>query len=197
LSFAGTPVIYYGDEIGMGDNIYLGDRNGVRTPMQWNDNHNAGFSAAPTERLYAPPISHSAYRYEAVNVAAQRENPTSLLNWMKSMIALRKRYRVFGRAGMELLYPGNRAVLAYLRRHEDQVVLAVANLSRFHQPFALDLSEFAGRRPVELLGGSVFPTIDRSPYRLNLGPHGFMWLAMEQGSEEESGGEAEMNRAVA
>src|ERR1700739_2354844 len=166
LSFPGTPIIYYGDEIGMGDNIYLGDRNGVRTPMQWNGDRNAGFSSASPARLYSPVIMDPVWGYEAINVEAQQGDPSSLLNWMRNMIALRKLFRVFGRGTMEFLNPPNRKVLAYLRRYEDQQVLCVANLSRFAQPVDLELAELAGMTPVEMIGYVQFPIIERQPYRL-------------------------------
>ncbi len=176
LSLPGTPVIYYGDEIGMGDNIYLGDRNGVRTPMQWNADRNAGFSRSTPARLYSPVIMDPIYGYEAVNVEAQLSDPSSLLNWTRNMIALRKLFRVFGRGTLEFLDPANRKVLAYVRRHEGEQVLCVANLSRFAQPVELDLSAYEGMLPVEMLGYVEFPVIRREPYRITLGPYGFMWF---------------------
>ena len=168
FSLPGTPVIYYGDEIGMGDNIYLGDRNGVRTPMQWTGDRNAGFSRADPARLYAPPIMDPVYGYQAINVEAQERAPFSLLNWMKRMIALRKQFKVFGRGTLEFLHPPNRKVLAYVRRHEDELVLCVANLSRTVQPVELDLSAFTGMTPVEMLGLTEFPRIGELPYFLTL-----------------------------
>jgi maltose alpha-D-glucosyltransferase / alpha-amylase len=176
FSFPGTPIIYYGDEIGMGDNIYLGDRNGVRTPMQWSGDRNAGFSAATPGRLYSPVIMDPIWGYEAINVEAQQGDPSSLLNWMRNMIALRKLFRVFGRGTIEFLSPPNRKVLAYIRRYEDQRILCVANLSRFAQPVDLELGELAGMTPVEMIGYVLFPTIDRQPYRLTLAPYGVLWL---------------------
>jgi maltose alpha-D-glucosyltransferase/alpha-amylase len=178
FSFPGTPIIYYGDEIGMGDNIYLGDRNGVRTPMQWNADRNAGFSAATPSRLYSPVIMDPAWGYEAINVEAQQGDPSSLLNWMRNMIALRKLFQVFGRGTMEFLDPANRKVLAYLRRYEDQQILCVANLSRFAQPVDLELAKLAGMTPVEMLGYVQFPTIEKQPYRLTVGPYGVLWLEL-------------------
>jgi maltose alpha-D-glucosyltransferase/alpha-amylase len=178
FSFPGTPVVYYGDEIGMGDNIYLGDRNGVRTPMQWNGDRNAGFSRTTPARLYSPVIMDPIFGYEAVNVEAQQGDPSSLLSWMRNMIALRKLFRVFGRGTLEFLNPSNRKVLAYLRRYEDQQVLCVANLSRFAQPVDLELPELEGAIPVEMLGYVDFPPIGKQPYRLTLGPYGFFWLEM-------------------
>ncbi len=183
FSFPGTPVLYYGDEIGMGDNIYLGDRNGVRTPMQWNADRNAGFSRTSPARLYSPVIMDPVVGYEAVNVEAQQGDPSSLLSWMRNMIALRKLFRVFGRGSLEFLNPSNRKVLAYLRRDEEQVVLCVANLSRFAQPVDLDLPELEGAVPVEMLGYVDFPPIGKQPYRLTLGPYGFFWLELHAQSE--------------
>ena len=179
FSFPGTPVIYYGDEIGMGDNIYLGDRNGVRTPMQWTGDRNAGFSRADPARLYSPVIMDPIYGYDAVNVEAQLADSSSLLHWMRNMIALRKLFRVFGRGTLEFLSPANRKILAYLRRYETDQVLCVANLSRFSQPVELDLSSLAGMTPVEMLGYTEFPRIDTQPYRLSLGPYGFFWFELQ------------------
>ena len=147
FSFPGTPILYYGDEIGMGDNIYLGDRNGVRTPMQWTGDRNAGFSRAVPAKLYSPVVMDPVWGYEAINVEAQQGDSSSLLNWMRNLIALRKLFRVFGRGSLEFLHPSNRKVLAYIRRSEDEIVLCVANLSRFAQPAQLDLSEFDGMVP--------------------------------------------------
>jgi maltose alpha-D-glucosyltransferase/alpha-amylase len=180
FSFPGTPILYYGDEIGMGDNIYLGDRNGVRTPMQWNADRNAGFSTATPAKLYSPVIMDPVWGYEAINVEAQQSDPSSLLNWMRNMIALRKLFGVFGRGTIEFFNPENRKVLAYLRRYEDEQVLCVANLSRFAQPVDLDLSELEGSTPVEMLGYVEFPTIGRQPYRLTLGAYGFLWLELHK-----------------
>ncbi|MCC7498045.1 MAG: maltose alpha-D-glucosyltransferase [Bryobacterales bacterium] len=180
FSFPGTPVLYYGDEIGMGDNIYLGDRNGVRTPMQWSADRNGGFSRANPARLYSPPIMDPIYGYEAINVEAQEESPASLLQWMRNMIALRKLFKVFGRGGMEFLLPANRKVLAYARRYENDLVLCVANLSRFSQPVELDLREFSGMTPVEMLGYTEFPRIGEAPYLLTLAPYGFYWFELQR-----------------
>jgi maltose alpha-D-glucosyltransferase/alpha-amylase len=179
FSLPGTPVIYYGDEIGMGDNIYLGDRNAVRTPMQWSADRNAGFSTANRQRLYLPVIVDPEYHYEAVNVEAQQNNPHSLLWWMKRLIALRKRYRAFGRGALELLHPENRKVLAFLRRYENELILVVANLSRFVQYAELDLSAFNGMVPVEIFGRVRFPAIGDRPYFITLGPHDFYWFSLE------------------
>jgi maltose alpha-D-glucosyltransferase/alpha-amylase len=186
LSMPGTPVIYYGDEIGMGDNIYLGDRNGVRTPMQWNNDRNAGFSRADWARLYSPLIMDPVYGYNAVNVEAQQRIPTSLLNWTKRLIAVRKRYRAFGRGSLEFLHPENLRVLAYIRRYEHETILCVVNLSRFVQYVELDLSEFMGWQPVELIGETRFPTIGELPYFLTFGPHAFYWFRLESPPEEGS-----------
>jgi len=179
FSLPGTPVIYYGDEIGMGDNIYLGDRNGVRTPMQWSADRNAGFSRANPQRVYLPVITDPEYHYEALNVEAQQNNPNSLLWWMKRMIALRKRYKAFSRGTIEFLYPENRKVLAFLREFEDERILVVVNLSRHAQYLELDLSRFRGAVPVELFGRTDFPSIGEWPYLLTLSPHTFYWFALE------------------
>jgi maltose alpha-D-glucosyltransferase / alpha-amylase len=178
LSFPGTPIVYYGDEIGMGDNIYLGDRNAVRTPMQWNADRNAGFSTATPARLYSPVIMDPVLGYQAVNVEAQQGDPSSLLNWMRNMIALRKLFTVFGRGSIEFLNPENRKVLAYIRKFGDEQVLCVANLSRFAQPVDLDLSKLEGITPVEMLGYVEFPAIGQQPYRLSLAPYSFLWLEL-------------------
>jgi maltose alpha-D-glucosyltransferase / alpha-amylase len=183
LSFPGTPVLYYGDEIGMGDNIYLGDRNSVRTPMQWNADRNAGFSTATPGRLYSPIIMDPVWGYEAINVEAQLSDTSSLLHWMRNMIALRKLFRVFGRGTIEFLNPANRKVLAYLRQYEGEQVLCVANLSRFAQPVDLDLSKLEGMIPVEMLGYVEFPTVDRQPYRFTLAPYSFLWLELQRKAE--------------
>jgi maltose alpha-D-glucosyltransferase/alpha-amylase len=180
LSLPGTPVIYYGDEIGMGDNIYLGDRDGVRTPMQWSPDRNAGFSRANPQSLYLPPIIDPEFHYETVNAETQEKNPGSLLWWMRRTLALRKRYEVFGRGELELLHPENRRVLAYLRRDEERCVVIVANLSRHAQYVELDLSRFRGSAPVEMFGQTEFPPIGDLPYLLTLGPHAVYWLAIEQ-----------------
>ncbi len=182
LSMPGTPVIYYGDEIGMGDNIYLGDRDGVRTPMQWSPDRNGGFSRGDPARLVLPPIQDPLYGFQAVNVEAQARDPHSLLNWTRRMLAVRRRTRAFGRGAMRLLYPANRKVLAYLREHDGDAILCVFNLSRAAQAVELDLSSCAGRVPVEMLGGVSFPPVGQLPYLLTLPPYGFYWflLASEQ-----------------
>ena len=179
LSFPGTPIIYYGDEIGMGDNIYLGDRNGVRTPMQWNADRNAGFSRAVPARLYSPVIMDPIWGYQAINVESQLSDQSSLLHWVRNMIALRKLFQVFGRGSQEFLAPANNKVLAYIRRYGDEKVLCVANLSRFAQPVALDLSEFEGMVPVEMLGYVYFPPIGKQPYAITLSPYAFLWLELQ------------------
>ena len=179
LSLPGTPVIYYGDEIGMGDNIYLGDRNGVRTPMQWSGDRNAGFSSSNRQRLYLPVILDPEYHYEAVNVEAQEANPQSLLSWMRRIIGLRKRYQAFGRGTIEFLHPENRKVLAFVREYGEERILVLANLSRFSQFAQLDLSEFAGQVPVELFGRTEFPVPGDQPYQVMLGPHAFYWFSFE------------------
>jgi maltose alpha-D-glucosyltransferase/alpha-amylase len=184
FSFPGTPVIYYGDEIGMGDNIYLGDRNGVRTPMQWSADRNAGFSRANPQRLYLPVIIDPQYHYEQVNVEAQQSNPYSLLWWMKRLIAQRKRFRAFGRGSMEFVHTENRKVLAFIRRYEDEIILVVANLSRYVQCFDVDLSQYRGMVPVELSGSTRFPEIGERPYLLNLGPFAFYWFELQRQREE-------------
>jgi maltose alpha-D-glucosyltransferase/alpha-amylase len=180
FSFPGTPIIYYGDEIGMGDNLYLGDRNGVRTPMQWTGDRNAGFSRADPARLYSPVVMDPVYGYQAVNVEAQESDAASLLQWMRNMIRLRKQFKVLGRGTIEFLSPSNGKVLAYVRRYRDNVILCVANLSRTVQPAELDLSGFAGLMPVEMLGFTEFPTIGTAPYFLTLGPYGFYWFELER-----------------
>ncbi len=182
LSMPGTPVIYYGDEIGMGDNIHLGDRGGVRTPMQWSPDRNGGFSRADPAKLVLPLIMDSLYGYDAVNVEAQAADPPSLLNWMRRMLAVRSRFRAFGRGTQRLLYPGNRKVLAFLREYSDgdtqEIVLCVSNLSRTAQAVELGLAEFAGRLPVDMIGGAVFPPIGQLTYLLTLAPYGFLWFVL-------------------
>jgi len=179
FSFPGTPILYYGDEIGMGDNIYLGDRNGVRTPMQWTADRNAGFSRANPAQLYSPVIMDPVWGYQAINVEAQQSDPSSLLNWMRNMIALRKLFQVFGRGKLRFLPSENRKVLAYVRQDGNEQVLCLANLSRFAQPVQLDLSEFEGMMPVEMLGYVEFPVITKQPYPLTIGPYGFLWLELQ------------------
>ncbi len=179
FSLPGTPVLYYGDEIGMGDNIYLGDRDGVRTPMQWNGDRNAGFSKADFARLYAPPIMDTIYGYQAINVEAQERDPSSLLQWMKRLIALRKRYKVFGRGTLGFLHPRNRTILVYYRELDDEKILVVANLSRHVQPAEIDLARFRGLTPVEMFGRVSFPIIGEEPYFLSLAPSSCLWFQLE------------------
>jgi maltose alpha-D-glucosyltransferase/alpha-amylase len=180
FALPGTPVVYYGDEIGMGDNVYLGDRDGVRTPMQWSADKNAGFSRANPQRLAAPVIIDPMYHYEAVNVETEQASPASLLWWTKHTIALRRRHHAFGRGSIEVLHPENRAVLAFVRALDDERILAVHNLSRFAQFVELDLSAYAGLVPTELFGRGELPPIGTSPYPLTLGGHGFYWLSLER-----------------
>ncbi|MCB9730537.1 MAG: maltose alpha-D-glucosyltransferase [Deltaproteobacteria bacterium] len=186
MSMPGTPIVYYGDEIGMGDNIYLGDRDGVRTPMQWSADRNAGFSRADPARLYLPAIMDPVYGYEAVNVERQNRDPSSLLNWMRRLITVRRQHRAFGRGALRFLYPGNRKVIAYLRTFEGETLLCVANLSRAAQPAELDLAEFDGRVPVELLGRSAFPPIGELPYFITLPAYGFYWFVLAEEAEAPS-----------
>jgi maltose alpha-D-glucosyltransferase/alpha-amylase len=180
LSMPGSPIIYYGDEIGMGDNFYLGDRNGVRTPMQWSPDRNAGFSRADPQQLYLPPIMDPIYGYEAVNVEAQTRDRSSLLNWMRRMLAVRKSSQAFGRGTLRFIRPGNRKVLVYLRQYGDDTILCVVNLSRSAQPAEIDLSEHKGAMPVELLGRSVFPPVGDLPYLLTLPAYGFYWFRLSR-----------------
>lgn len=199
LSMPGTPIIYYGDELGMGENIYLNDRNGVRTPMQWSGDRNAGFSKALFAQLYSAPIMDPVTGYQAINVESQTLDPSSLLNWVKTIIKLRKQHKVFGRGTMELLYPANRKVFAYLRRYEGETVLCVANLSRYPQSVDLDLSEFEGVAPTEMFGLGTFHQISREPYVLTLGPYNFYWLMLtkEAGSAPIPAATRELEAAVA
>jgi len=178
FSLPGSPVLYYGDEITMGDNIYLGDRNGVRTPMQWTGDRNAGFSTADPSRLYQPVITDPIFHYQAVNVEASQRSPTSLLNWLKRLIRLRKQHPVFARGTLEFIDGGNERAIAYLRSYGEETMLVVNNLSRFAQPVKLNLSRFAGCTPVELMGNTAFPPIEEAPYFLSIGPHGFFWFKL-------------------
>jgi maltose alpha-D-glucosyltransferase / alpha-amylase len=198
FSFPGTPILYYGDELGMGDNIYLGDRNGVRTPMQWSADRNAGFSRANPARLYSPVVMDPVWGYEAINVEAQQSDQSSLLNWMRNMIALRKLFRVFGRGTLTFLMSENRKILAYVRQLDGELVLCVANLSRFAQPVQLDLAEFEGLAVIEMLGYVEFPTIGKAPYPLTLAPYGFLWLELQgkRQSSEPSRGNRDLELAV-
>jgi maltose alpha-D-glucosyltransferase/alpha-amylase len=178
LSMPGSPIIYYGDEIGMGDNIYIGDRNGVRTPMQWSIDRNAGFSRTDPQRLYLPVIMDPIYGYQAVNVEAQSRDPSSLLNWTRRILAVRRQYHCFGRGTLEFVRPQNRKIIAYTRSCGAEVVLCVANLSQTAQAVELDLSKYKGRVPVELMGRNSFPPIGDLPYFLTLPAHGFFWLLL-------------------
>ena len=184
FSLPGTPVLYYGDELGMGDNFFLGDRNGVRTPMQWSGDRNAGFSRANPQELFLPIIFDPEYHYEAVNVETQQQNPNSLLWFTKRMIAMRKKHPVLGRGTLRFLQPDNRRVLAFLREDETETLLVVANLSRYPQFLELDLSEFAGKEPRELFGYTAFPRITDDHYRLSIGPHSTFWFTIETGADQ-------------
>ena len=178
FSLPGTPVLYYGDELGMGDNIYLGDRNGVRTPMQWTSDRNAGFSRADPAALFAPPIMDPVYGYQAINVEAQERSPHSLLQWFRRMLALRRQHRTFGRGSIRFLQPANRKALAYVREGDGERILVVANLARTVQPVELDLSEFKGLTPIEMVGRTEFPRVGELPYFLTLGPYAFYWFQL-------------------
>ena len=179
LSLPGSPFLYYGDEIGMGDNIYLGDRDGVRTPMQWSADRNAGFSQADFARLYFPVIMDPVYGYQAVNVEAQQRYGTSLLNWVREMIHLRQRHPVFGRGSLEFVKPSNRKVFAFTRTDDHEAMLCVFNLSQFSQAAELDLAAHVDRVPFEMMGSTQFPTIGEHPYQLALGPRGFYWFVLK------------------
>src|SRR5216110_2784240 len=178
MSLPGTPIIYYGDEIGMGDNIYLGDRNGVRTPMQWTPDRNGGFSRCDPARLYLPMVMDPVYGYEAVNVEAQSRSLASLLSWTKRLISVRKSSKVFGRGSLTFIRPANRSVLVYVRQYENEVVLCVANLSRSAQAAEIDLAAWRGRIPFEMLGRTNFPPIGEGAYLVTLGPYGFYWFQL-------------------
>jgi maltose alpha-D-glucosyltransferase / alpha-amylase len=180
FSLPGSPFLYYGDEIGMGDNVFLGDRDGVRTPMQWSADRNAGFSTADFEQLYFPVISNPLYGYQAVNVESQQRYDTSLLHWMRQIIHLRQSHHVFGRGTMTFVKPENRAIFAFARAYENETVLCVFNLSQYAQPVQLDLAQFAGAIPVEMLGKTFFPQISTEPYQLALGPWGFYWFLLQR-----------------
>ncbi len=176
FSLPGSPILYYGDEIGMGDNIFLGDRDGVRTPMQWSPDRNAGFSRADFAQLYSAPLMDPVYGYQALNVEGELRDPSSLLHWLQRMLQVRKRHPLFGIGSFEVLSAENPSVLAYVREWENDVVLCVNNLSRFAQPVELSLQRFEGRTPIELLGRVPFPRIGELPYLLTLGPYGFYWF---------------------
>ncbi len=180
MSMLGTPIVYYGDEIGMGDNIYLGDRNGVRTPMQWNGERNAGFSNADPERLYSPVISNAVYGYQAINVDSQKRSDHSLLRWMKSLIQLRNSFQVFGRGSIQFLKPANHRVLAYVRQFGEGTVLVVSNLSSSAQAVELDVRRFKGYIPIEMFGRNLFPRFGDLPYLLTLGPYQFYWFQLRR-----------------
>jgi maltose alpha-D-glucosyltransferase/alpha-amylase len=179
LSLPGSPVLYYGDEIGMGDNIYLGDRDGVRTPMQWNADRNAGFSTADPQQLYLPTILDPVYGYQALNVEAQMRSSSSLLHWTRKMLAVRRQHPVFGMGDYHELGSSNPSVLAFVREFGDDKVLCVNNLSRFPQPVELDLRRFEDMVPVELTGLVHFPKVGELPYQLSLPGHGFMWFGLQ------------------
>jgi maltose alpha-D-glucosyltransferase / alpha-amylase len=193
FSLPGSPVLYYGDEIAMGDNIYLGDRDGVRTPMQWTGDRNGGFSRADFAQLYAPPLMDPVYGFQAVNIEAQLRTPTSLLRWLHRFIALRKEHPVFGLGEYKALPTTNPRIFAHIRTYADDVVLCVHNVARSAQAVELDLSEYEGRHPVEMFGRSRFPRIGELPYLLTLAPRGFFWflLEKEQEPEDDDGGEHE------
>jgi len=180
MSLPGSPILYYGDEIGMGDNVYLGDRNSVRTPMQWTSGPNAGFSTADPERLWLPLVSNAVFGYQAVNVEAQERNPTSLLHWMRRLIQVRKQARIFGRASIEFLKPDNHRVLAFTRSIGRDTILVVCNLAGTAQAVDLDLSRLAGAIPIEMFGGSVFPRIGTAPYIMMMGPYDFYWFRLRR-----------------
>ena len=186
FSMPGSPIVYYGDEIGMGDNVFIGDRNGVRTPMQWSPDRNAGFSRADPQRLYLPPIMDPVYGYQSVNVEAQLRDPSSLLSWTKRMLNVRKTSQAFGRGSRRFLRPGNRKILAYLREYGADSILCVANLSRSAQPVELNLTAFKGRVPVEMIGRTAFPPVGELPYLLTLAAHGFYWFRLTTDAEAPS-----------
>jgi maltose alpha-D-glucosyltransferase/alpha-amylase len=182
FTLPGSPVLYYGDEIGMGDNVHLGDRNGVRTPMQWSGDRNAGFSRADPSALYQPVILDPIYNFQGVNVEAQLRSPSSLLNWLRRLIQVRRDYKVFGRGSLEFLPCRNRRVVAYIRRLQDDIALIVNNLSRFPQAIELELASYAGMTPMEMAGKAPFPPITDRPYQITLGPYGYYWLRLEKPS---------------
>ena len=187
FSMPGTPVLYYGDEIGMGDNYYLGDRDGVRTPMQWNADRNAGFSSANPQKLYLPVILDPEYQYESVNVEVQQRNSNSLLWWMKRVIGMRNHYKVFGRGSIRFLSPKNPKILAFVREYEDEVMLVIANLSRYSQAAEIEMADFAGYTPVEVFSHNKFPQVTEAPSVFTVGPHGYYWFLLEKEAEKESG----------
>jgi maltose alpha-D-glucosyltransferase/alpha-amylase len=185
MSMPGTPILYYGDEIGMGDNVYLGDRNGVRTPMQWSDDKNAGFSEGDSAALYSPLIVDPPYGFYGTNVEAQERTKTSLLRWMRRLVGVRKKYRAFGRGSFQVINAHNRRVLVFMRRYEGENILCVHSLSRYAQAVEIDLREFAGCVPVELWSDQPFPAIGALPYLLTMGPHGFYWFRLASKEEAE------------
>ena len=185
MSLPGSPVLYYGDEIGMGDNIYLGDRNGVRTPMQWTADRNAGFSQAESAAMYFPLIVDAPYGYQTVNVEAQEKTASSLLHWMRALITLRRRYKAFGRGTFEPLLPANRRALCFVRRYDDEIILCVNNLARHAQYVELDLAEYTGWTPIELWSGAPFPAITAAPYLLTLSGRDFLWFKLQGPGEPE------------
>jgi maltose alpha-D-glucosyltransferase/alpha-amylase len=180
FSLPGSPFLYYGDEIGMGDNIYLGDRDGVRTPMQWTADRNAGFSQADFARLYFPVIMDPVYGYQAVNVEAQQRYSTSLLNWVREMIHLRRRHAVFGRGAIKLIKPDNRKIFAFTRSYLEETVLCVFNLAQSAQPVELELKDYKGCTPIEMMGEARFPRVGTCPYQLALAPRGFYWFLLSE-----------------
>ncbi len=180
FSLPGSPVIYYGDELGMGDNIFLGDRNGVRTPMQWSSDKNAGFSSADSEQLYLPVTTNPNYHYEAINVYAEKRLPYSLLSWMKNIIGIRKQKKAFGRGYIEILRPSNTKILAFIREYGDERILCIFNLSRHAQHFELNLEQYAGMIPIEMFGNVNFPAIKKEPYPFTLTGHRFMWFELRK-----------------
>lgn len=185
FSFPGTPTIYYGDEIGMGDNVYLGDRNGVRTPMQWSPDRNAGFSLANPNQLYLPPIMDPVYGYQSLNVENRENQPASLLNFMKKMLAVRKKYKSFGRGTIDFLKPKNNKILAYIRAYEDEKIFCIVNLAKTSEFFELDLSAFNGHNLVEIFGQSVFPKIDQQKYVFMMQPHSFFWFEIKNSDSDD------------
>jgi len=180
FSMPGSPILYYGDEIGMGDNIYLGDRDGVRTPMQWTPDRNGGFSRADFARLYLPPIVDPVYGFQAVNVEAEMRDQSSMVHWMRRMLQVRKQHPLFGTGSFEVIPADNPSVLAYVRCEGDDIVLCVNNLSRFAQPAELPLQRFDGKTPIELLGRVPFPRIGELPYFVTLGPYAFYWFQLAE-----------------
>ena len=180
MSLPGSPILYYGDEIGMGDNVYLGDRNSVRTPMQWSSGVNAGFSTADPERLWLPLVSNAVFGYQAVNVESQQRNATSLLHWMRRLIEVRKQARIFGRGSIEFLKPDNHRVLAFTRTLGRETILVVSNLAGTAQAVDFDLSRLAGAIPIEMFGGSIFPRIGTAPYVMMMGPYDFYWFRLRR-----------------